>query len=91
MTDRSSPAPTDARTAVLTLLDARAADATICPNEAARVLATAAGAAEDWRAAMPQVHAAVDALVAEGRVALSWQGAAMPERSGPYRIRRRAG
>lgn len=72
--------------AVLTLLAARADDATICPSEAARVLATAKGQAADWRAEMPAVHAAVDALVEGGRVALRWKGAALRLRSGPYRI-----
>jgi hypothetical protein len=42
----------------------------------------------DWRSAMPAVHAAVDELVAEGRVRLSWKGAALDVREGPYRIRR---
>lgn len=54
---------------------------TVCPSEVARVVGGA-----DWRAAMPAVHAAVDALVAEGRVRLSWKGAAMAVRAGPYRI-----
>jgi hypothetical protein len=74
----------DARATVLTLLAARADGATICPSEAARVIA----AAGDWRAAMPAVHAAVDALVAEGVVGLSWRGEAMVARAGPYRIGR---
>jgi hypothetical protein len=77
----------NAQDATLALLAKRAADATICPSEVARVLAAAAGEA-DWRGAMPAVHAAVDALVAEGLVRLSWKGAAMPVREGPYRIGR---
>ena len=67
----------------------RAPGATICPSEVARTLAAAAGKA-DWRGEMPAVHAAIDALVAEGRVRLSWKGSAMPAREGPYRIGRGA-
>jgi hypothetical protein len=37
---------------------------------------------------MPAVHAAVDLIAAEGLVRLSWKGAAMLEREGPYRIGR---
>ena len=72
--------------AILSLLDERAADATICPSEAAR---RCAGPEGNWRAHMAQVHAAVDALVAQGAITLSWQGAMMQKRRGPYRIARR--
>ena len=78
---------TDARSATLTLLAARREGATLCPSEVARALAAASGSA-DWRGEMPRVHAAIDTLVAEGRVALSWKGVAMPARAGPYRIGR---
>ncbi len=37
---------------------------------------------------MPIVHSAVDGLVAEGLVRLSWKGEPLDERAGPYRIRR---
>lgn len=37
---------------------------------------------------MPAVHSAVDSLVAEGLVRLSWKGEAIPVRDGPYRIGR---
>jgi hypothetical protein len=69
------------------MLAGRAADASLCPSEAARALAAAAGHG-DWRGEMEAVHRAVDGLAAEGAVALSWRGAAMPARSGPYRIGR---
>lgn len=72
----------DARATTLALLARRAKDATICPSEVARVLAAGA----DWRAAMPLVHAAVDRLLADGRIRLSWKGDARPVRVGPYRI-----
>lgn len=78
----------DARASILALLDARAPGATACPSEVARVLA--AGGA-DWREAMPVVHAAVDAMVADGVVRLSWKGVAMAGRAGPYRIGRADG
>lgn len=79
----------EACAAVLDLLSQRAAGATICPSEAARVLAAAQGSG-DWRAEMKRVHAAVDGLVAEGAVRLSWKGAALAARDGPYRIARAA-
>jgi hypothetical protein len=72
--------------AILTLLAERSPGATICPSEAARRLAGPTG---DWRAEMDAVHAAADALLAEGRIALSWKGAGMQKRRGPYRIARR--
>lgn len=75
-------AMTDPRAATLALLARRAPDATICPSEVARAIAA------DWRAAMPDVHAAVDALVDAGLVRLSWKGRPMAARSGPYRIGR---
>ena len=75
----------DARTATLSLLAARAPGATVCPSEVARAVARAAGHA-DWRGEMAGVHAAVDALVADGHVRLSWKGTELPARAGPYRI-----
>ena len=74
-----------AREATLALLAARADDATVCPSEVARALTVATG---EWRDAMPEVHAAVDALVAEGAVQLSWKGRPLALRAGPYRIAR---
>ena len=76
-----------ARAAVLALLDRRAESATICPSEAARTLAAENGRG-DWRAEMAAVHAAVDALVNDGTVRLSWRGESLPARTGPYRISR---
>lgn len=76
------PTEAEAREAALALLARRAPDATVCPSEVARSLAA------DWRAAMPVVHAAVDALVTEDAVRLSWKGRALSRREGPYRIAR---
>lgn len=81
----------DAYRETLSLLTRRAAGATICPSEVARALAAEAGdkpAAMNWRDAMPVVHAAVDRLVREGAVQLSWKGELLKSRVGPYRIRR---
>lgn len=73
---------TEPRAAALSLLARRAPDATICPSEVARVIAP------DWRGAMPAVHAAIDELVRDGLVRLSWKGRPLATRSGPYRIGR---
>ena len=70
---------------ILSLLANRAADATLCPSEAARALAVENRSME-WRTAMPVVHAAVDGLLDNGDVLLSWQGEPLKTRSGPYRI-----
>ncbi len=80
----------EAREATLTLLGARPTEATICPSEVARALAAAGAntAAAGWRGLMPTVHAAVDQLVGEGLVRLSWKGRPLAVRSGPYRIGR---
>ena len=77
----------DVRTTTLALLARRSTDATICPSEVARAIAAAAGLA-DWRGEMPAVHAAIDLMVKDGLVRLSWKGDAMPVRDGPYRIGR---
>ena len=78
---------TDIREAALGLLAERKPGATICPSEVARAIAAAAGES-DWRGLMPPVHAAVDGMVADGLIRLSWKGVAMPARDGPYRIAR---
>ena len=83
----------NAREAALALLATRAPKATVCPSEVARVLAAAAclgGLTGDWRSAMPAVHAAVDQLLAERLVRLSWKGKGLTKRAGPYRIGRNA-
>lgn len=70
---------------ILSLLADRAADATLCPSEVARALARE-NAGEEWRKAMPVIHEAVDRLLRNGAVRLSWKGQRMETRSGPYRI-----
>lgn len=72
-----------AATQVEAMLARRETGATLCPSEVARALADDGG---DWRALMADVHAAVDRLQREGRVALSWRGQRLDRRDGPYRI-----
>jgi len=73
--------------AVSDLLDARAADATICPSEAARRVAGDDG---DWRALMDPVRAVVGALVTRGEVEVTQGGEVVDLASarGPIRVRR---
>ena len=79
----------DARNATLALLARRAPGATICPSEVARALVADVGgspARDDWRETMPVVHEAVDRLMIDGLVRLSWKWEALTMRDGPYRI-----
>ncbi|MEG3125749.1 DUF3253 domain-containing protein [Sphingomonas sp. GB1N7] len=79
--------PTDqARELTIALLATRASSASVCPSEVARALAASAGG--DWRGAMPVVHAAVDQLVREGVIRLSWKAIPLSQRVEPYRIMR---
>lgn len=73
-----------ARDATLALLASRSRAVTVCPSEVARAIARDG----DWRDAMPHVHAAIDGLLAEGEVQLSWKGKPLAVRAGPYRIGR---
>ena len=56
---------------ILRLLDARAADSTICPSDAARALASDEAT---WRALMPEVRSVAAALVADGSLRVTQQG-----------------
>lgn len=81
----------NARELTLALLAARSGEATVCPSEVARALVAVAGAeatSQGWRRVMPAVHEAVDGLVADGLVQLSWKHRPLPTRAGPYRIGR---
>jgi len=82
------PAPADhrgAEAAILSLLAEREAGKRICPSEAARRLDP-----EAWRAAMPNIHAAVRKLVSQGSVVVTQKGAVVSTDGleGPYRIHR---
>lgn len=82
--------------AVLRLLDARPAGATICPSEAARTVAAeqSEGPADDaWRALMEPARAAARRLVIRGQVEITQGGRAVADPShakGPIRVRRKA-
>ncbi|MEP3756419.1 MAG: DUF3253 domain-containing protein [Alteripontixanthobacter sp.] len=78
----SSPIP-DPQAAIRQLLALRGPGRTICPSEAARLVAGTDG---DWRAQMSRIHDAVDALLAAQSIQLSWKGERLAQRSGPYRI-----
>jgi hypothetical protein len=71
---------------VLDLLAQRAADATICPSEAARAVG-----GEQWRELMEPVRAAARRLVVAGEVEITQGGLVVDPSTagGPIRIRRR--
>jgi hypothetical protein len=80
--------------AILELLDSRAAGATICPSEAARRVAAAAGRADGdgWRALMEPARRAARRLVTDGRVEITQGGRPVDPSTakGPIRIRSRS-
>ena len=75
-----------ARATTMAMLAARAPEATVCPSEVARAITVDAADSVTWRGAMPIVHAAVDSLLTDGRVRLSWKGHPLVTRVGAYRI-----
>ncbi|MFZ4812554.1 MAG: DUF3253 domain-containing protein [Ilumatobacteraceae bacterium] len=80
--------------AITTLLDQRAHDATICPSEAARLVAHEQGKDDDsWRNLMEPARAAARRLVAAGEVEITQQGRVVDQSTakGAIRIRRRRG
>lgn len=85
--DHQDAERSNARAVTLEVLARRAPGATVCPSEVARAIAIA-GSLPDWRDEMAAVHAAVDSMLADGLVRLSWKGTAQPVRNGPYRIGR---
>lgn len=70
---------------ILDLLDQRAADASICPSDAAR-----AAAPDDWRPLMQPVRDAAARLAAAGLVEVAQGGEVVDVTTarGPVRIRR---
>ena len=70
-----------ARDLTLSLLADRAADSSVCLSEVARTLA-GQSLGEEWRRAMPVVHAAVDALLRTGAVRFRWKGKRLKTRFG---------
>ncbi|KAA9089218.1 DUF2256 and DUF3253 domain-containing protein [Microbacterium radiodurans] len=79
--------PVDERLAasIRELLAARAADATICPSEAARAVG-----GDDWRDLMEPARRAARRLVADGEVEITQRGVVVDPSTarGPIRIRR---
>ena len=82
---------------IRSLLASRAADATICPSEAARAVAaaspdapTADPATEPWRALMEPARRAARRLVAAGEVEITQGGRVVDPSTakGPIRVRR---
>lgn len=77
---------------IRSLLADRATGATICPSEAARAVASAAGAADEdaWRDLMEPARRAARRLVAAGEVEITQGGAVVDPSTakGPIRIRR---
>jgi hypothetical protein len=77
---------------IRSLLADRATGATICPSEAARAVASAAGAADEdaWRDLMEPARRAARRLVAAGEVEITQAGAVVDPSTakGPIRIRR---
>lgn len=84
---RSKPGETDARleSAIIDLLDARAGGGSICPSEAARLVAP-----DGWRDLMERTRMAARRLVAAGQVEITQGGRPVdPSRAkGPIRLRR---
>ena len=75
---------------ILELLDKRAADATICPSDAARALSADEAA---WRALMPEIRRVAAALAAAGRLRVTARGRDVQalEARGPVRLGRPPG
>ena len=73
-----------ARRVILELVEERGTDKTICPSEAARVLA----GDQDFRLYMELVREAAGALAADGRVEVTQKGrrVKISEARGPVRI-----
>jgi hypothetical protein len=71
--------------AINALLDRRAADASICPSEAARAVDP-----EGWRQLMPAARAAAGRLAAAGSAEVTRGGQVVDIRTvrGPVRVRR---
>lgn len=82
---RIRPVDDALESAIVDLLDARPAGATICPGEAARVVDPAR-----WRELMEPARAAARRLVATGRVVVTQGGRTVDPSTakGPIRIRR---
>jgi len=70
---------------IVTLLDARAQDATICPSDAARAIG-----GEEWRELMEPARRAARRMVARGELQITQGGSVVDPSTakGPIRLRR---
>lgn len=84
--------PTDRalEASILDLLGRRAADATICPSEAARAVAAAGAPGTEWRDLMEPARRAARRLVEAGEVEITQAGHVVDPSTakGPIRVRR---
>lgn len=74
-----------AEAAIRTLIAGRAIGATICPSEAARLIAGPNG---QWQEIMHCIHDAVNEMRRKDAIVLRWKGKPLHTRAGPYRIGR---
>ncbi|MGR2752606.1 DUF3253 domain-containing protein [Agromyces arachidis] len=83
------PVDRELEAGIRTLLDRRAATATICPSEAARLV----GGDDGWRELMEPARRAARRLVASGEVEITQSGRVVDPSTakGPIRIRRARG
>ena len=83
-----SPTDTALEGAILTLLSQRTSGATICPSEAARLVAP-----DNWRPLMEPARRAARRLVAAGEIEITQRGHVVDpsHAKGPIRLRRRVG
>lgn len=86
---RVRPVDRELEVAILALLDARAAGASICPSEAARQVATQRGVPDSWRSLMEPARRAARRLVAGGAVTITQNNRPVDPSTatGPIRIR----
>lgn len=82
------PVDRELETAILDILARRAANTTICPSEAARIVSP-----ESWRRLMEPARRAARRLVAAGRLEILQRGRVVDptDARGPIRLRRSAG
>jgi hypothetical protein len=83
-----TPADADLEARIRSMLDARAASATICPSDVARAVTSDEA---EWRGLMEPVRRAARRLVAAGEVEITQGGSVVDPSTakGPIRIRRR--
>jgi hypothetical protein len=78
---------------IRSLLAGRAADATICPSEAARAVSLSSSEVREWRELMEPARRAARRLVAAGEIEITQNGRVVDPSTakGPVRLRRARG